>query len=670
VKATGTIRLRVLGIAALAALALWPASLRGTGQAPAGPVAPLSAPGLSIRITSPLGRTGVSGSVRIVARVSAQPSFVLSAVQFYVDGKLVGEGKKGPPYAVEWMDDNPFEARQIVAQVTDDHGGLARDVVDLKPLEVSDKSQVSSVLLEPLVVDVEGKPINGLKQADFHVLEDGVPQLIEMAEPESAATTYTLLVDSSQSMSRRLDFVREAAANLGRFLRADDEIVVAPFTKTLGTITGPTKDRETVAGAVAAIDAKGGTAILDCVKTLGGRLTGQTSRQIVVLITDGYDENSTTSFTDALKAFKASEATLYVVAIGGVAGISLKGEDLLKRLASETGGRAFFPAREEQLTDVHHLIAADVQDRYMVSYTPTNQKADGTWRSIVVSTNNPAYRVRVRDGYRAASPPPVRPQLELTLRDENRGFVEVGAEDLVVVEDGVEQTLDAFEEALTPVSVILALDNSGSMRRSAEGVMDAARSFVKALPDKDSLGVLHFADKANLAQDLSKNHQHALEAIDSYVANGGTALYDALMESLTRLKRVDGRRVVVVLTDGVDENNPGTAPGSTHSLDDVRVAMKDTGATVFTIGLGTKVDRKVLDELAASSGGESYYPEDVASLDANYHRILENLRRRYIISYTSTNGARDGAWRRVEIRCKRPGIVVESQGGFFAPSDR
>jgi VWFA-related protein len=361
---------------------------------------------------------------------------------------------------------------------------------------------------------------------------------------------------------------------------------------------------------------------------------------------------------------------LYVVAIGGVAGISLKGEDLLKRLASETGGRAFFPAREEQLTDVHHLIAADVQDRYMVSYTPTNQKADGTWRSIVVSTNNPSYRVRVRDGYRAASPPPVRPQLELTLRDENRGFVEVGAEDLVVVEDGVEQTLDAFEEALTPVSVILALDNSGSMRRSAEGVMDAARSFVKALPDKDSLGVLHFADKANLAQDLSKNHQHALEAIDSYVANGGTALYDALMESLTRLKRVDGRRVVVVLTDGVDENNPGTAPGSTHSLDDVRAAMKDTGATVFTIGLGTKVDRKVLDELAASSGGESYYPEDVASLDANYHRILENLRRRYIISYTSTNAARDGAWRRVEIRCKRPGIVVESQGGFFAPSDR
>src|SRR5262249_45893076 len=218
------------------------------------------------------------------------------------------------------------------------------------------------------------------------------------------------------------------------------------------------------------------------------------------------------------------------------------------------------------------------------------------------------------------------------------------------------------------VNVIMALDNSGSMKKSAEGVKSAAKSFVNALPDKDSLGVVHFAGRATLVQDLSKNRKNATDAINDYTADGGTALYDALMVSLERLKRTDGRRVVVVLTDGVDENIPGTAPGSVHTLDDVRAALKDTGATVFTIGLGTKVDHKVLDELSSISGGESYYPENVITLEANYHRVLENIRRRYIISYTSTNFTRDGAWRKVDIKCSRPGIVVQSQGGYFAPS--
>ena len=629
---------------------------------------PLSAPGLAISITSPLGRTGISGSVRIVARVKATPAFVLSPVQFYVDGKLVGEDKSGPPYAVEWNDDNPFEAREIVAQVSDDRGGVARDVVNLKPLEVTDSSSVESVLLEPMVLDADGKPVNGLKLGDFHVLEDGVPQSIEMAQPEVAPSTYTLLIDTSQSMSRRLDLVRQAAAELPRFLRPDDLVVVAPFTRKLGAITGPTKDRETIADAISAIGATGGTSILDCLRDLGPHLMDHTTRQIVVLITDGYDENSTTTYQTALQAIKSSEATLYVVGIGGVAGISIKGEELLKKLATETGGRAFFPARETQIADVHELIAADVQDRYMVSYTPTNQKADGTWRAVVVSTNNPTYHLRVRAGYRAASPPPVRPQIELTLRDTNRGFVDVGAEDLQVFEDGVEQKIEGFEEALTPVSVILALDGSGSMRKSVAGMKSAAQAFVRALPDKDSLGVLQFADSATLVQDLSKDRKHALEAVGDYTANGGTALYDALMMSLDRLRHVDGRRVVVVLTDGVDENDPGTAPGSVHKLDDVRAAVRDTGATVFTIGLGTKVDHTVLDELAAISGGESSFPEDVTTLDVNYRRILENLRRRYIISYTSTNFARDGAWRKVEIQCRKAGIVVQSQAGFFSPN--
>jgi hypothetical protein len=90
---------------------------------------------------------------------------------------------------------------------------------------------------------------------------------------------------------------------------------------------------------------------------------------------------------------------------------------------------------------------------------------------------------------------------------------------------------------------------------------------------------------------------------------------------------------------------------------------------VFPIGLGPNVDREKLQQIADLSGGEAYFPQDVSTLAGDYHRILENLRRRYIITYTSTNNTRDGGWRTVEIRSVRDGIVVDTRGGYFAPAD-
>ncbi len=142
---------------------------------------------------------------------------------------------------------------------------------------------------------------------------------------DTVDSTYTLLIDCSQSMSRRMDFVQEAASRLLRFLRPKDRVLVVPFTKTLGSITGPTDDRRTVISAIASTQAGGGTALLDALTELPQLLQGATGRQAVVLITDGYDENSTHSMEDALRAIKAAQATLFVVGIGGGAGISIKG---------------------------------------------------------------------------------------------------------------------------------------------------------------------------------------------------------------------------------------------------------------------------------------------------------------------------------------------------------
>ena len=622
---------------------------------------------MSVRITSPLGRLGLPGAIRIVAQVTHPPQAAPGSVRFYVNDTLVGDDQDGPPYAVEWTDENPFEPTRIRVDASDALGNVVSDAIELAPFEILEISGVSSVLLEATVVDKADRFVGGLDAASFRVLENDEPQTIDLARIESLPVTYTLLVDASQSMHARMEFVRTAAGRLADFLRPNDRVIVAPFAQSLGAITGPTGDRETIAGAVRAIASSGGTAIADGLVEASRLVAGAEGRHVIVLITDGYDEDSRTKMEDALVAAQSAHAAVYVIGIGGVAGISLKGERALRQIARETGGRVFFPSRESELPAVHELVAEDVQQRYLITYSPANQAADGAWRRIALSTSDPSHRVRTRAGYFAPAPPPVRPSLEFTATDENRQFVDLTLDDLVVVEDGVPQKVDTFQEAVAPVSVVLALDASGSMTRATDGVKAAALSFVEALRPEDALGVLLFADTSVFAHDLTTEREESIAAIDGYIARGGTALYDGLTDALTRLKRTEGRKVVVLLSDGRDENNPGTGPGSVRTPNDVFAALGETDAVIYPIGLGPRVDRALLERLAAESGGLAYFPEDVSSLRADYARIVEALRRRYLVGYTSTNAARDGGWRAVQIETREPETTVRSRGGYFAP---
>jgi Ca-activated chloride channel family protein len=622
---------------------------------------------LSIRITSPLGRTGLVERIRIVAQVQHSDGSELHPVRFFVDNTLLGEDSDGPPYAVEWTDANPFEKREISAEVSDGAGLTARDRVLLEPLQVKEAAEVSSVVLDVSVHDAKGQFVRDLGAEDFRVFENDVPQVLDMAKPERLPATYTLLVDSSQSMSRRIDAVRQAASELVRHLRPDDRIVVAPFSKALGAITGPTTDRRTVLEAIDGIQSAGGTAILNAVATVAEQLRPYEGRHAIVLLTDGYDEHSTLARDQALTAIKTMHATLYAIGIAGSAGISLKGEQFLKDLAIETGGRAFFPSREMDLQWADERVTEEVQQRYVLAYTSSNQRIDGTWRRINLQMSNPGWRVRTRPGYFAPKPPPIQPSFEFTLMNTDRELLAVGVDDLIVREDGVEQMLDTFEEAVSPISIVLALDASGSMKKDAAAVQAAARSFVDALRPEDELAVATFAERIWFAHDLATERAWSYAGIDQYVAAGGTALYDAIWGSLFRLRRENTRRVMVVVTDGRDENNPGTAPGSVHTLVEVLQMLRQTDATIFAIGIGARVDRETLEQLANESGGEAYFPSDVSELPFQYRRVVENLRRRYVVTYTSTNTTRDGGWRQVEIGSRVPGTTVRSKGGYFAP---
>jgi VWFA-related protein len=625
-------------------------------------------PALSVRITSPMGRTGTTTAVRIVAQVQYAPSSTPGQVRFFVDRQLLGSVEQAP-YAVEWVDENPFERREISVEVIDALGNSgATDTVVLEPFEFTESTEVASVLVEASVQDKKGRFVRGVGPAAFSLFEDNVKQSLDLVTNEDVGATFALLVDSSGSMSRRMDFVQRTAGTLAGYMSPRDRMLIAPFSKDLGAITGPTTDRPTILEAVRAIHSKGGTAILDCLAKMPNILASAEGRRAVILITDGYDEDSSTSVADALAAVKSSGATVYVVGIGGVAGISIKGERLLRQLAVETGGRFFFPARDEQLAEVHDVLTQDVHNRYLLTYTPENQKADGTWRALTVKTTDPEHVIRARPGYFARKPPPIRPVIEFTALDESGQYLDLAAVDIEVLENGVAQKLELFQEAVEPVSIVLALDASGSMKKKEAEVVSSARDFINALRPQDKLAVVLFADQPVFAHDLTDNRAAALGALDSYRANGGTALYDSLSESLRHLKQAQGRRAVVVMTDGRDENNPGTGPGSVSQLKDVAALIQETGAMMFGIGLGVKVDQEPLKKIADWSGGRAFFPADVSELPAQYRRVVDDLRRRYVVGYTSSHVEHDGAWRQIEIRVKgQANATVRSAGGYVAP---
>ena len=620
-----------------------------------------------VKITSPLGRTGTPTTVRIVAQIKPVDKTPVTAVRFFVDGVLLQTVTSGPPYSTEWNDGNPFDRREIVVEADDRDGRTGRDRIVLEPYELTEVTEVTSVIVDASVYDKTGRPVKGMTAPEFILQEDGVEQKPDLVAQEALPTLFALLVDSSQSMWRNMEFVQAAAARLTAYLRPKDRVIVAPFAKRIKAVTGPTNDRQTINDAINAFQASGGTAMRDSLVEISKKFVGAPGRRVIILITDAYDENSTSTRDEAILAAKEAGATIYTVGIGGVAGISIQGNDELKGIARATGGRWFFPPRPEELSNVYDVLASDAQTRYLISYTPRNQQRDGTWRKISLTTYNKDLSVKARDGYFAPKPPPVRPSVEFTAMDTENRYLEVAKDDLIVVEDGVEQQVETFRELTTPVSLVLALDRSGSMKKSADKVVEAARTFVNALRPQDFLGVITFADKSMVAHGLTTNRQTTMDTIAAYQAEGGTALYDALGDAVLMLKQVSGRRALVVLTDGRDEDNPGTGPGSKRSWEQVLSLVHEVDVLVFPVGLGTKIDPERLKQLASASGGYAYFPEDVSELSAQFDRISENLGHRYSVSYTSTNPKRDGGWRRVEIRSKSTGLVITSRPGYFAP---
>ena len=213
---------------------------------------------------------------------------------------------------------------------------------------------------------------------------------------------------------------------------------------------------------------------------------------------------------------------------------------------------------------------------------------------------------------------------------QSRPVVELVAADFAVQLNGELAPISGLERGVDgslPISVLLALDVSGSMEGGAlDEAKAAAINFLNSLEPQDSVGVLTFADQVSLVLPFTQDRAAAMAAIEGLVAEGGTALYQATELGL-RLAAEDGAsyRAVILLSDGLDN-------GSVFVQDDVYSTAATLGVPVFAIGLGEDIDREYLESVATLSGGSFAETPSPAGLAQLYAEAGELLRGQYILT--------------------------------------
>lgn len=274
----------------------------------------------------------------------------------------------------------------------------------------------------------------------------------------------------------------------------------------------------------------------------------------------------------------------------------------------------------------------------------------------------------------------------------------LGEERFLVYDNGVRQEIKSFNRRRVPANIVLLLDASGSVFRQMRFIREAAKGFVQGLLKEDKVCVVQFADRVELLQDWTPATEvEKLEkALDwRYHPGERTTFYDGLyLAAQEQLNRVEGRRIVILLTDGID-----TAESRQASFADALNALRRAEASVYVVSLTANLRallekrgvggwwgrllagangqhnvarhlstidaaEKQLTGLASQTGGRIFLPLAEEDLRPAYEAIAEELRTQYIITYKPTPRAASGEWRRIHVLVTPGGYEVATREGY------
>ena len=300
----------------------------------------------------------------------------------------------------------------------------------------------------------------------------------------------------------------------------------------------------------------------------------------------------------------------------------------------------------------------------------------------------------------AALPPPLDPALgdpdayrmrvdvqlvlvEAFVRDERGPVDNLAKEDFRLFENGAEQKISHFSRDELPLAVALVVDRSGSVAPFMPELRRAAYQALSQLKRGDQVCLFTFASEVERLEDLTTDRQRIAERIAGIRAGGGTNIVDAVFDAAYYLSVAarDRRRAIILVSD-----NRATVRGHSGQAETIRLAL-EAGVTVYSLktpGEATPLTMKIpawlggagsVRRLTEETGGEILDVNRAGSLGAALAGVISRLKTRYTLGYQSTNPARDGSFRKIDVllteRFGRPGFnySVHARRGYYAPTE-
>jgi Ca-activated chloride channel family protein len=264
-------------------------------------------------------------------------------------------------------------------------------------------------------------------------------------------------------------------------------------------------------------------------------------------------------------------------------------------------------------------------------------------------------------------------RLLVTVKDLNGRLIGgLNQDDFAVVDSGVPQEIAVFERRTEqPLSIALLIDTSGSTAREQRYAIESAGRFLRALTSegnpKDALALYSFNHEVTLHTSYTRDVQQVKAALKRLKSEAGTSMYDAITLSAERLRDREGRKVVVIVTDGGDTTSYRTYQDALRALHDADVILYAILVAPIASESGRNIGgENALITMAASTGGRMFTPAIGAELDSAFVGILRDLRTQYLIGYyPKALPAQRSDFRRVQVEVRRADLQVFSRAGYY-----
>jgi Ca-activated chloride channel family protein len=262
------------------------------------------------------------------------------------------------------------------------------------------------VVLHATAADKDGHLLTALPQSAFQIYENGVKQEIKSFRREDLPVSLGFVIDNSASMTAKRARVAAAALALVQRSNPDDEEFIVNFDENPTLDVDFTKDQQQLKRGLSRLNSKGETAMLDAIRSAIEHLKGrkEKDKKALVVVTDGGDNSSLETLESVIRAAQQNEVLIYAVGLLGdeTPRDATHAKKILDGLAQATGGQTYYPEDVSEIDRIAPQIAHEIRNQYTVTYSPTNQDLDGSFRQIRVMVNSPGVAIiRTRTGYYA-----------------------------------------------------------------------------------------------------------------------------------------------------------------------------------------------------------------------------------------------------------------------------